>query len=134
MAVAYWNLLRPKGRIHPDLFPDRMGHSLLEDVTAWIDSAYADARVAALPEGNARDAAATAYAYWRVFDAAVIAMAANPATSAQTDAGTVTYTKDQRDTFARLAAEARAEFEVAVAAPVTPYLGGGTRTVYHTFG
>ncbi len=131
--ITFEDLRYPKGRIHPDLFPERSDDDLAADVQAWIIEAYAQARVVELGTGAAQDQAAAAWAYYRAFDAACIALAANPSTHSQSDAGGTSYAKDQRDTVCRLAAEAKAEFQLLAPLGVVeaPRTGGGT--VSHDF-
>jgi hypothetical protein len=135
MAVDVVTLIYPLGRIHPDMFPDLDEEQLVEVVQGWTREAYAKAEVAALDE-SARDPAATVWAYYRAFDAACIALASNPATHGQTDAGTSSYTKDQRDTICSRARSFYAEFQGLAPNVDTDALGPGWtggRTVRHNF-
>lgn len=132
MPITPDQLLYPRGRVHGDLFPDKTEDELAFDIDEWIQEAYAMVRVSALEEAE-QDRAVTAWAHYRAFDAASIMLAANPSSSTQSDAGSASYSKDQRDTLSRVAREARAEFELlAPLAPAeAPRTGGGT--VSHNF-
>lgn len=104
----------------------------MADVQEWVNEAYGKAEVSVLSESD-QDQAAAVWAYYRAFDAAAIAMAANPNAATMNDAGTSSYAKDQRDTIREMARQALAEFR-----EIAPQNDGGIRytggsTVSHGF-
>lgn len=125
-------LIYPFGRIHPDLFPERSPEQLEADVGIWLEEGYAHPLVATLDEATQHSAAAE-WAYYRAFDAVCIAMAANPNTHAQTDAGTSQYAKDQRDTICGAASAAGARFNEIVSMVAVVERRTGGQTVGHQF-
>src|SRR5690606_2643254 len=102
------------------------------DIEAWLTEAYADPRVTALDDDDLEDRAARAWAYHRAFDAACVQMATNPSSASESDAGSASYSKDQRDTVCRKAAEFLAEFN-ELAPKVTTDRRTGGMTVEHEF-
>lgn len=123
-------LLYPAGRIHPDLFPNRVSE-LESDVSQWLTEAYLKPVVSVLATDEAQDAAATLWAYYRAFDSACIALAANPASAQENDQGASRYDKDQRETVCGLAAKALADFNDLTVLPAV--VSAGSRTVRHSF-
>lgn len=131
MPLTNADILYPTGRVHSDLLPDRSSAELAADIDIWLAEAYADTRVSALDVAD-QDAPARAWVYHRAFDAACVAMASNPSTAAETDAGSSSYSKDQRDTICRKAADFLAEFN-ELAPKVVPIGQALGQTVIHNF-
>lgn len=132
MAVLPADLIHPKGRIHPDLFPEWSAETLATAIEGWITEALANARVAILPQAD-QDRASRAWSYHRAFDSVCIAMAANPSTAALGDAVSSSYAKDQRDTICRMATDALAQFEALAPVPTVTERRTGGQAVTHDF-
>lgn len=124
----------PKGRIHPDMFPDLTIEDLTSNVQGWLDDAAEMERVMLIEDEHRKQRAIVAWAYWRAFDSACTALLANPARTQQVDAGQASYDKDQRDNICALSRQYLLEFE-ALAPPADgrPPVRTGGRTVHHTF-
>lgn len=83
-------------------------------LTAHLTAAYADDRVAALPVGSTRDAAARSFALWKIHLAAYVGMLNRPATLTVTEKGGHGYSSEQIKGMKALADQYQAEFDDVV--------------------
>jgi hypothetical protein len=102
------DILIPKGRLNPAaLWP---GQSL-NDVSATVEEYLADGYIR-----TADDEAARWWAYYRAWDEKWQTLSAMPSSVSVSDEGSSGYTQGQIDSWHELAKEAKAEFDVLVAA------------------
>lgn len=131
MPITPADVLAPKGRIEPDLFPGEGdgsgGTALHARLAGYLADAYGR---------SGRREMVLAWAHWRAFDAVCVRLAALPSQVTQEGAGGHAYAADQRQTVCRMAADALAEYrrleaEAPLYDPV--YSGGQSRTTRNQF-
>lgn len=100
MALLPENFLVPKGQFRSAMFPE------IDDLDAalqgWIDEAYADTAVAALPDDGTRDAAVKAWVYKVGYFDVYLRLKSNPIKGDVEGQGSATFDKSQADAFKTL--------------------------------
>lgn len=114
MAVTAPDLTAPAGELdRAILFPADDAGAFTARLTAYL--AQGEAKAAAITDADTKDAAVTAWAYYRAYDAVATRMLAEPATQDFADAGGIGFTGEQLAGMQALAATKRAEFDGLVA-------------------
>jgi hypothetical protein len=133
MALSSTSFLRPLGDVDPGtMFPESTDQEVRTFLESWIVEGTAKATSVST---DLRDAAVSAWVYYRVYNVLYVALNATPTSNAMADQGSTLFTGLQITNIKELRDNALAEFQAYVsaevaAAPAPPRI---TTTVHNRY-